>query len=138
VITIEKIKNLIILYGLDKYEQVTDKIISELKISHNPDLCFDIKLMLVEALTNAFEHGNEFDAHKPIYLSYCLKNEIFSFEVEDKGKGFENIVIPDELSDSDLLGSSGRGLFLITKIADKIVLKKNKIIVDKHISEVRK
>jgi serine/threonine-protein kinase RsbW len=135
---LNEIKNLIILYGLDKYEQIIDKILKELKIKRNSDLCFDIKLMLVEALTNAFEHGNKFDSHKPIFLSYCLSNGIFSFEVKDNGAGIKNTVIPEELSDSGILENSGRGLFLISKIADKILLESNKITVYKYISEVEK
>lgn len=47
--------NEFILYGLSKHKQIIDKITAELNASKYN---FDIKLILTEALTNAFKHGN--------------------------------------------------------------------------------
>ena len=130
------INNEVILYGLDKYSQTIDRIISELDIGDNPDICFDIKLMLVEALNNAYLHGNGSDAGKAIKLRYSYYGENIRFEVEDTGKGFENVVIPEGLPDSNLLNNCGRGLFLISCISDRMEMKGNVIIIEKQIPEI--
>lgn len=125
------IKKEFILYGLDKYNEVIDKIIEDLNIlSHS----FDIKLMLTEALTNAFKHGNNSDENEPIYLRYNYIDNNIQFEIEDCGSGFENIVIPDELTDEILLNDSGRGLFLIKCAADKIEFKNSTLIIKKYLN----
>jgi serine/threonine-protein kinase RsbW len=54
-------RNQYILYGLDKYKEVIDEIITEFDISYDS---FDVKLILTEALTNAFSHGNNKNADK--------------------------------------------------------------------------
>jgi serine/threonine-protein kinase RsbW len=117
-----------ILYGLSKHKEIIQKIIADLNIL---EYCFDIKLMLTEALTNAFNHGNKRNIDKPIYLRYVCDGIYVNFEIEDSGTGFENFSIPEELSNECLLSDSGRGLFIIKSIADKIELRKNTLIIQK-------
>lgn len=124
-------KNEIILYGLSKYKEIIDKIMIDLKISND---CFDIKLMLTEALTNAFKHGNKGNNDKPIYLRYYDYGTYITFEIEDCGEGFKNITMPNTSLEDDLLSNSGRGLFLIRAIADKIELRNNTLIIQKQLS----
>lgn len=120
-----------VLYGLSKHKEIIRKIIADLNIIEN---CFDIKLMLTEALTNAFSHGNEGNIAKPIYLRYIYDGIYVNFEIEDSGTGFENFTIPEELANEDLLSDSGRGLFIIKCIADKIELRKNTLILRKSLN----
>jgi serine/threonine-protein kinase RsbW len=117
-----------ILYGLANYKEIIEKIIADLKILEH---CFDIKLMLTEALTNAFKHGNKGNIDKPIYLRYAYDGIEVKFEIEDCGTGFENFSIPEEPSNECLLSDSGRGLFLIKCMADKIELRKNTLVIQK-------
>lgn len=124
------VKNEIVLYGLAKYKEIIDKITSDLKTSND---CFYIKLMLTEALTNAFKHGNKGDKNKPIYLRYYDYDTYIRFEIEDCGEGFKNITMPNTSLDEDLLSNSGRGLFLIKSIADKIELRNNTLIIQKQL-----
>lgn len=122
-------KNEFVLYGLSNYESVIDEIIKELNAESN---YFDIKLILTEALTNAFIHGNEGKVDKPIYLRYTYNNGNIVFEIQDSGSGFKDSSILDEnISDEDLLNSSGRGLFLIKCMSDKVELKDNSLIIEK-------
>lgn len=123
-------KNEIVLYGLAKYKESIDKITVDLNVH---DDCFDIKLMLTEALTNAFKHGNKEDKNKPIYLRYYAYSTYIRFEIEDCGEGFKNIKMPNILLKDDLLSNSGRGLFLIKSIADKIELRNNTLIIQKQL-----
>jgi serine/threonine-protein kinase RsbW len=121
-------RNEFILYGLVNLKEIIAKVIADLNIL---DKCFDIRLMLTEALTNAFNHGNKCNIDKPIYLRYVYDGVYVNFEIEDSGTGFEIFSIPEELSNECLLSDSGRGLFIIKSIADKIELRKNTLIIGK-------
>jgi serine/threonine-protein kinase RsbW len=132
---LKSIHNEFIIYGLHKYNQIIDSVISELSLQDNTDICFDIKLLLVEALTNAFKHGNEGDENKAIILRYSYCEGDISFEIEDMGKGFEKVVVPEAVSVLNLLDNCGRGLFIINSIADKIEFKNNIIIIKKRVCD---
>lgn len=121
-------KNEFILYGLIHHQEIIDKIISDLKAF---DHDFDIRLILTEALTNAFQHGNQNSIDKPIYLRYCYGSENMKFEIEDTGSGLGDLTIPKELPEEQILNARGKGLFLINCIADEIEHRKNVLIIRK-------
>jgi Anti-sigma regulatory factor (Ser/Thr protein kinase) len=123
--------NEFILYGLSKHKQVIDKIITELNAYRYN---FDIRLILTEGLTNAFKHGNKMNADKPIHLKYFYNGKSVKFEIKDCGTGLENVIIDEEAQDENLLMESGRGLFIIRNLSDKIELKQNTLIVQKCLS----
>lgn len=123
--------NEFILYGLSEYKQVIDKVILELNASQYD---FDIKLILTEALTNAFKHGNNMNKDKPIYLRYSYNNSSVKFEIQDCGTGLKNVIINDHLDNEDILEDKGRGLFLIKNLSDNIELKPNMLIIEKTLA----
>lgn len=123
-------KNEFVLYGLDNYQGVIESVISNLNVLEDD---FDIKLILTEALTNAFKHGNNGMKDKPIYLRYINRGNNVEFEIEDCGNGYENLIIPKLLIEEDLLNDSGRGLFLLNCIADKIEFRKNTLVIQKQL-----
>lgn len=119
-----------ILYGLEKHKEIIDNIIIEL----NANSCdFDIRLILTEALTNAFNHGNKKDIKKPINLRYTYDGANIKFIIEDCGKGLKDIAIPDCTSDENLFKDSGRGFFLMNSLADKLEISDNALIIQKKI-----
>lgn len=120
----------LILYGLDNYKEAIDKVIRDLNVN---DYYFDIKLILTEALTNAFYHGNKHDKTKPIVLRYYNDNSSIVFEIEHSEANIENMNVSEEISDEDLLKEHGRGLFLIKCFVDKIEVDKNILIIRKKI-----
>lgn len=124
-------RNQYILYGLAKYEETINQIINDLNIFHHS---FDIKLILTEALTNAFKHGNKNDISKPIYLRYIYDGIKIKFEIQDSGEGLENVIIPEEVLEENVLSDGGRGLFLIQSLAEKIEFKKNILIIKKYLT----
>ncbi|AKA72299.1 ATP-binding protein [Clostridium scatologenes] len=123
--------NEFILYGLSEYKKVIDKVILELNASQCD---FDIKLILTEALTNAFKHGNNMNKDKPIYLRYSYNNSSVKFEIEDCGNGLKNVIINDHLDNEDILEDKGRGLFIIKNLSDNIELKPNMLIIEKTLA----
>jgi serine/threonine-protein kinase RsbW len=129
-------KKELILYGLDNYKIVINKIINELKQIDSLIDDFDIRLILTEALTNAFNHGNKKSKDKPIFLRYLLNKNQIIIEVEASGDKsndeLDNITIEDTISEDTILDTQGRGLFLINCIADEMEFK-NKCLVIKKI-----
>ncbi|WP_169911621.1 ATP-binding protein [Clostridium oryzae] len=118
------------LYGLDEYDKVIDTVVSDLKAEK---YYFDIKLILTEALTNAFEHGNDGDKNKPIDLVYNFDGKYLNFKVISSNTKPESISIPKSIDEDSLLDEHGRGLFLIQSMADKVEFKDNSLIITKCI-----
>ncbi len=125
----------IIIYGIKKRNEIIDRIIEDIKAY---DYSFDIRLILTEALINAYKHGNKSEADKPIYLRYSYDDNKVRFEIEDSGNGFRNVTIPDQVSDEKILDDNGRGLFLIKSISDRIEIRENTLIIQKYLSKKRK
>jgi serine/threonine-protein kinase RsbW len=126
-----RIKNGVeIFYGLDDIDSKLDKIISSLNIKQER---FEIKLIMCEAITNAFIHGNDGDVNKPVYLCRELKEDLLIIEVADCGCGLKNVTIPKEIGEDNILQEGGRGLYLINCYADEVQFKANSIIIKKYI-----
>ncbi|MDP4178838.1 MAG: ATP-binding protein, partial [Bacillota bacterium] len=104
-------------YGIEGIEGKLDTIIKELNIEQQ---YFEIKLIMMEAVTNAFIHGNNLDTSKLIMLHYELINNLLLIEVTDCGNGFKNIIIPEQINENDILKESGRGIYLINCYADEV------------------
>ena len=123
------------LYGLDNHKKLIDKIISDLKNLGKDIDNFDIKLILTEALTNAFKHGNKGNMDKPIFLRYSYDNSLIMFEIEHSAKESIDVTIPDQIVYENILTERGRGLFLIKCIADEVEVKSNILIIKKYFAQ---
>lgn len=123
-------KNVQILYGIDNYNKIIEDVIKNLNAY---DYYFDIKLILTEALLNAFEHGNRGDKTKPINLFYNFDGKCLNFKITSSEKNLPTINIPEAVSNEDLLKDHGRGLFLINSLSDKVEFKDNALLIQKNI-----
>lgn len=123
-------RNEYILYGLKKHKEIIEEIIENID---DQDYSFDIRLILTEALSNAFKHGNKNDITKPIYLKSTYSDSSVEFEIKDSGVELGNITIRDSISDDNLLDDDGRGLFLIKAIADRIEFRNSALIIQKDL-----
>lgn len=125
-----KYANKYVIYGLKNYKEVIAAVIR--------DLCaqsyeFDIKLILTEAISNAFYHGNNGNEDLPICIRYLLHNGLVTFEIEDCCKVRDKFVLPNAMEQLDPFQESNRGLFLIECYADKIEFQEGKLIIEKTI-----
>lgn len=78
-----------------------------------------IWLAITEALTNAIQHGNKYDPSKKVSLMATLKSERYiCFAVKDEGEGFDPATVPDPTDPERIAEPGGRGIFLISKLAD--------------------
>lgn len=120
-----------VLYGIDNYKVLLNEILSGIQDS---ELRFDLELILSEAISNAYVHGNKMDPHKPIILRYLFSGDAVKFEVQDCGSGFDGVVIPDEIAEESLLEEKGRGLFLIKCFSENVYFRENVLFVTKKLT----
>lgn len=77
-----------------------------------------VQLAVMEAVANAMEHGNGWEASKKALIRCSASPELVVFEIEDEGQGYaeaqRNFALPDAFSDG------GRGLFLMRQLADDL------------------
>lgn len=80
---------------------------------------FNLVLVLKEALTNAIEHGNKFDADKQVFVSVVPTHKDLTITVRDQGNGFNLYKVFAE-NKKNLFKERGRGLIIINEYADKV------------------
>lgn len=121
----------LVLYGLDNINSKLDNIIKSLNLKEQH---FEIKLVISEAVNNAFIHGNNGDKNKPIYVNWKVEGRSFILTVTDCGNGIKASEICSEINEDSILDESGRGLYIINVYADEVKFIDNSIIIKKHIS----
>lgn len=127
----QDIKGELVLYGLDNMNSKLDNIVENLNLQNQH---FEIKLVISEAVNNAFVHGNNSDKNKPIHVKWEREEKNFTLTVTDCGIGIGNLEISKEINEDNILDESGRGLFIINCYADEVKCVDNSIIVKKYIS----
>ena len=80
------------------------------------------KLMvsLTEAVNNAIIHGNKSDPDKMVRVRCEVHPGWLLFSVEDEGRGFKVDNVKNPLKEENLLRESGRGIFLMRTLMDKV------------------
>ncbi|RPH35627.1 ATP-binding protein [bacterium] len=80
------------------------------------------KLMvsLTEAVNNAIVHGNRSDPTKKVMLKCEHLPGWLLLIIEDEGKGFKVDHVANPLKKRNLLKESGRGIFLMRTLMDKV------------------
>lgn len=117
-----------ILYGLGNFPKILGEIS---KITKGTLDDFDLHLILSEALSNAFIHGNKRDISKPIFLRLKLEDTLIRFEIQDSGTGNIKLMVPEEISEENILTDHGRGLFLLKCFTDSIDFYNNTLFLTK-------
>ncbi|MBN1253134.1 MAG: ATP-binding protein [Bacteroidales bacterium] len=104
-------------------EKLIDKLAKEINISD--EVIGNISVCVVEAVSNAIQHGNKYDVTKITLLSYKYIDNIIEFTIKDEGKGFDLKHVPDPTLPENLENFKGRGIFLINHLADKVLFEDN-------------
>jgi len=102
-------------------EQTHRRLLAEWRLP--PDSSRRIRLLLDEALTNAWRHGNRASPRLPIRVRWGRHNGL-SVVVEDAGRGFDPAHLPDPRSPAGLLEEAGRGVYLIRNSCEWVAWKK--------------
>lgn len=75
-----------------------------------------------EAINNAILHGNKSDPSKTACVTCSLNADSVVVKVKDEGPGFNPDNVPNPLDEENLLKESGRGLFLIRSMMDRVAI----------------
>ncbi len=108
-----------------------DSILREIMnaVEENDFPCGDldeVRLALREALNNAVKHGSRLDPEKKIHVACRLDpQEGLWVSVRDEGNGFDPNRVPDPTSPENLERFSGRGIFMIRELMDKVEFRDN-------------
>lgn len=81
----------------------------------------DLKTSIVEACTNAIEHGNKFDAKMQVDITLTINRSYLKIEIEDEGQEFGPIKTPN--IKAKIAGKEeprGWGIFLMNKLMDDV------------------
>ncbi|MGV1099082.1 ATP-binding protein [Thiovibrio sp. JS02] len=104
-----------------------DRFLAEIYAAMEPALLaqnfvdpeFRISMVLREAVVNAWLHGNRKNRAKKVTVRWQIKKEELTLEVIDQGKGFPLQSIPDPRACENIGRSRGRGIAIITCLADR-------------------
>ena len=83
-----------------------------------------ILVSTLEAVNNAILHGNNSDPEKIVDIEIIYKSNELRIKVTDEGSGFRPEEVPDPTMPENLEVLNGRGVFLMSRLADKIKYSK--------------
>ena len=101
-------------------ENFIDDLVQKLEIGE--DVYANLMTCLNEAVTNAIYHGNKQDPNKKIYVNLeVILNKRLVFTIADEGEGFDFNKIPDPTDEENLEKLTGRGVFIMKRLADQCI-----------------
>lgn len=101
-----------------KVEAMIDDIGSTLGL--NEDVRANMLVAVSEAVKNAIELGNKNDASKSVSLRVDKKDSEIIFTIKDRGTGFDFNNLADPTAPENIEKITGRGIFLMRALADKV------------------
>lgn len=116
-------------------EKELDGLSLELGISQ--DSYGKIMVCAMEAVNNAILHGNKLNINKRVGIEIKNEGNDLIISVEDEGAGFKPSEIPDPTKPENLEALAGRGVFLMTRLADKIEFNEKGNIVTMYFKDIR-
>jgi serine/threonine-protein kinase RsbW len=100
-------------------DRVTDSLCERLEF--DDDLRSRVTMSVIEAGTNAIQHGHQRDASKPVDIEFHVRPDALEIIVHDMGKGFDlskvngNVTTPEHLMDV-----RGRGIYIMRECMDTV------------------
>lgn len=79
-----------------------------------------VQIAVIEAGTNAIQHGNVFAEDKSVTFDFRMGDDDLVVEVDDYGKGFDPARLVDPTLPSALLNPHGRGVYLMRELMDVV------------------
>ena len=80
----------------------------------------NVLVSLTEAVNNAIVHGNKKNPSKKVAIKMAKNDTALIFVVKDEGEGFDPSVLVDPTAPENIDKPSGRGIFLMRNLADKV------------------
>ena len=115
-----RIKSLV--ENLRVVENAIDEATTVLGISQ--DNYGKILVSAMEAVNNAILHGNKLDPDKIVDIEISYKSDQLNITVTDEGPGFKPEKVPDPTTPENIEALNGRGIYLMSHLADNIKYSK--------------
>ena len=110
---------------LDHVQAVADEVGRSL--GFDEDTLHWTTMAVRESVINAITHGNGKDPAKRVVIDFSASPahhpEVLIVSVKDQGAGFDPCELDDPLSPENVLKASGRGIFLIKRFMDDVVIQ---------------
>ena len=98
---------------------VTTSVCERLKV--DGDTASLISMSVIEAGTNAIQHGHKRDATRVVNIDFRLFTDRLEVSVRDTGQGFDPATINgDATSPEHLYDARGRGIFIMRSCMDSV------------------
>ena len=105
--------------SLREVERLVDEVSTECNLSS--EKYGNVLIATLEATNNAILHGNKLNEGKNVDIKCSWSKKELKMTIKDQGNGFDFQNIPDPTAPENVEKISGRGIFLMVKLADKIV-----------------
>ena len=97
---------------LSVLDSVTISVCERMKF--DSDTCSMITMSIIEAGTNAIQHGHRRDASIPVEVDFSLFPDRLEIDVHDRGPGFDLAAVNGDATAPDhLLEARGRGIYIM-------------------------
>lgn len=103
-------------------ERAIDEATNEIGISQ--DNYGKILVSTLEAVNNAILHGNKSNPQKVVDIEIAFKTNILKITVKDEGQGFKPEEVPDPTLPENIEELNGRGVYLMSRLSDKLKYSK--------------
>jgi serine/threonine-protein kinase RsbW len=103
-------------------ENVIDETTATMRISQ--DDYGKILVCTMEAVNNAILHGNRSNPEKKVDIELSFENNSLKIKVTDEGPGFRPDKVPDPTTPENIEELNGRGIYLMSHLADIIEYSK--------------
>jgi serine/threonine-protein kinase RsbW len=80
----------------------------------------NLAIAITELSNNAIIHGNRYEYHKKVIISFYHENDSIRVYIKDEGGGFDPTRVDDPLQPENLMKESGRGIFILKSLMDDV------------------
>ncbi len=105
---------------LSVVDKVVEGIVEPMELSE--DEINALAISVVEAGTNAIQHGNHHDESLPVEFCFQVDEDVITVTVRDRGPGFdvEKVLSADPTEPENILAPRGRGIFIMRSLMDDV------------------
>ena len=91
------------------------------RMEFDEDACSQLSMSVIEAGTNAVQHGHMRDASKNFDVRFMIYPDRLVVEVRDSGRGFDaGGATPDVTDPEHIFDMRGRGIFIMRACCDSV------------------
>ena len=102
-------------------------LVDQLTAGISERMCFDeesrvqISISVLEAGTNAIQHGNRVDPSKQVDMEFAIHPDRLEVVVKDSGLGFDLAKVTSDITTPEhLLDLRGRGIYMMRECMDQV------------------